>query len=530
MRTNTILKLILIIVVIILFGAYAAPTFIGNNTSKSLPSYVPKDKIHLGLDLKGGMYLVLGAETDKAVSTVLERAASNLKKQMLNAKIAYDKVFVTKDGKYISVSLVDSNDRQAALDLIRDNLPNYNVISEELPIKLSMKEKIADTIKKESVSQAISVIRNRIDQFGVVDPTIVRSGESNIIVELPGIKNASRAVQLIGKTARLELHLVDDSANVNDALNGKLTLDDELLYSIKRDPTTGSVSKIPYVVKKNAIITGDMIKKAYVSFGGQLNQPYVAFELNSEGAKIFGNFTGSHIGKRLAIVLDKNIYSAPVIQGRIDGGRGQITGNFSEREAHDLAIILRSGSLPVPVHVLEKVTIGPSLGKIAIEKGTKAMIAGAVAVILFMAVYYALSGILADIALSVNIIIILGALAMFGGTLTLPGLAGIALSIGMAVDANVLIYERIREEMRVGRGIHDAINTGYSRAFITILDANITTLIIALILYQFGSGPVKGFAVTMSIGLLANIFTAVTLTKTVYDILIEKFNISKLSI
>ncbi len=529
MRNSTLIKLVIIVIVIAVFGSYTLPTFLGKQQAKQLPGFMPKNKINLGLDLKGGMYLVLGVETNKAVFAVLSRVANNLKKQLLNAKIAYDKVYVDKNN-VITISLVDSKDKERTLDLIANNLPNYQIISDGLPVKIKLKDKIEQKIKKEAVAQAINVIRNRVDQFGVTEPTIVRSGTDHIVVELPGIKDANRAVRLIGKTARLEMHLVDDSVNIDDALNGKLPPDDEILYEIKRDPTTGEVTKIPFVVKKDVVLTGNMITNATVRFGGTLNQPYVAFELNSEGARIFANFTASHIGKRLAIVLDNTIYSAPVIQSRIGGGRGQITGGFTLQQAHDLAIVLRSGSLPAPVKVLQKVTIGPSLGKISIEKGTKAMIFGSLAVIVFMVFYYRLSGLLADFAMAANVLIILGALAMFNATLTLPGLAGIALTIGMAVDANVLIYERIREELMIGRSIYDAVETGYARAFITIFDANITTLIVALVLYQFGSGPVKGFAVTMSIGLLANMFTAVTFTKTIFEIILDKFRPEKLSI
>ncbi len=529
MKSSTLVKLIIIIAVIILFGAYTIPTFLGKQNVKQLPGFMPKDTISLGLDLKGGMHLVLGVETDKAVFAVLSRVVNNLKKQLLNAKIAYDRVYVDSNNT-ITVTLVDSNDKDRALDLIANNLPNYQVISDGLPIEIRMKEKIYEKIKREAVDQAINVIRNRVDQFGVAEPSIVKSGENHIVVELPGIKDANRAVRLIGKTARLELHLVDDSVDVDDALNGKLPSDDEILYEIQRNPTTGERTRVPFVVKKDIVITGAMITNASVRFGGTLNQPYVSFELDSEGSKIFADFTASHIGKRLAIVLDNTIYSAPVIQSRIGGGRGQITGGFNVTEAHDLAIVLRSGSLPAPVKVLQKVTIGPSLGKISIEKGTKAMIFGSLAVILFMIFYYKLSGILADLAMAVNVLIIMGALAMFHATLTLPGLAGIALSIGMSVDANVLIYERIREELMIGRSVYDAINTGYSRAFITIFDANITTLIVALILYQFGTGPIRGFAVTMSIGLLANMFTAVTFTKTIFEIVLYKSKPNKLSI
>ncbi|WP_025209810.1 protein translocase subunit SecD [Hippea sp. KM1] len=534
MKTSTWIKLVIIIVIVAIFGAYTLPSLIGKQKAKEISSLfnglLPTDTINLGLDLKGGMHLVLGVDTDKAVFVVISRAAENIQQQLINAKIAADSVIPEAEGYRIKIHLVDNKDINRAVDLIIKSLPNYRVINDGNPIVIQLKKEIADKIKKRAIEQAISVIRNRVNQFGVTEPTVVKAGDDHIVVDLPGIKNANRAVRLLGETARLELHLVDDKVDVSDALNGNLPPDDEVLYQIQRDPTTGEISKIPFVVKKEPVITGDMITNATVRFGGTLNQPYVAFELNSEGAKIFAKFTATHIGKRLAIVLDNVIYSAPVIQSRIGGGRGQITGNFTLEEAHDLALVLRSGSLPAPVKVLQKVTIGPSLGKISIEKGKKAMIFGALAVILFMIFYYRLSGVLADLALILNIVIIFGTMVMLHATLTLPGIAGIALTVGMAVDANVLIYERIREELLIGRSIHDAVNTGYSRAFITILDANITTLIIALILYQFGSGPVKGFAITMAIGLLANMFTAITFTKTVFEIVLDKFKPSKLSI
>ncbi len=534
MKTSTWIKLIIVLLVVAIFGAYSLPTVIGKKNTKYISELVggilPTDTINLGLDLKGGMHLVLGVETDKAVFSVLSRAANNLQQQLLNSKIAASNIIPSGKNSTIKVYLVDTKDTDKAINIIMNNFPNYKIVSQGQPIVIKLKEQIAEKIKKQAVEQAINVIRNRVNQFGVTEPTVVKAGENHIVVDLPGIKNANRAVKLLGETARLELHLVDDSVSVADALNGNLPPDDKILYEIKRDPTTGEVAKVPFVVKREPIITGNMITGAHVMFGGTLNQPYVAFELNSEGSKIFADFTATHIGKRLAIVLDNTIYSAPVIQSRIGGGRGEITGNFTLEEAHDLALVLRSGSLPAPVKILQKVTIGPSLGKISIEKGKKAMIFGALAVVLFMIFYYHLSGLLADFAMALNIVIIFGTMVMLHATLTLPGLAGIALTVGMAVDANVLIYERIREELLIGRSVHDAVNTGYARAFITILDANITTLIVALILYQFGSGPVKGFGITMAIGLLANIFTAVTFTKAVFDIVLEKFKPQKLSI
>ncbi|MEA1995709.1 MAG: protein translocase subunit SecD [Campylobacterota bacterium] len=526
MQKSVLVRLIIIAIVLILFVVYAIPTFVKNKDS--LPSFFPEKVVHLGLDLKGGMHLVLGVDTEKAVETIVERAARQLRIQLDKEKIAYDEV--TSKKAEISISLIDPLDNGKLLELIDRNYPHYTIVKETLPIVIKLDKKAVAKIHTDVVEQALSIIRNRVDQFGVAEPTILKYGKDNIIVELPGIKNPARAVRLIGKMARLELKLVDEKADITEALQGNLPEDDELLYQIKRDPYTGEAENIPMVVKRDTIISGEMLKSARVSFGQTLNQPHVTFDLNSEGAGIFAQFTGSHVGKKLAIVLDNIIYSAPVIQERIGGGTGQITGSFTTKEAHDLAIVLRSGSLPAPVNVLENITIGPSLGKDSIKKGAMSAFAGAILVVLFMIFYYRASGFLADFVLTLNIIIIFGALAMFGATLTLPGLAGIALTIGMSVDANVLIFERIREELRIGRTIHDAINTGYKRATLTILDANITTLITTLVLYQFGTGPIRGFAVTLSIGIIANMFTAIVVTKLVYDIVLMKFSPKKLSI
>ena len=525
MQKNILTRLIIIAAVFVLFVVYAIPTFVKNRDA--LPSFFPDKVVHLGLDLKGGMHLVLGVDTEKAVETIVERAAHQLRIQLDEEKIAYNEVTPKKDK--ISISLIDPLDKGKLLELVERNYPHYRIVKETLPVTIKLNKETGEKIRSSAVEQALSIIRNRVDQFGVAEPTIVKYGKDNIVVELPGIKDPARAVRLIGKMARLELKLVDEKADITEALQGNLPEDDELLYQIKRDPYTGEIEKIPMVVKRDTVISGDMVKNARVAFS-QLNQPYVTFDLNPEGARIFAQFTGSHVGKRLAIVLDNIIYSAPVIQERIGGGRGQITGSFTTKEAHDLAIVLRSGSLPAPVKVLENITVGPSLGEDSIKKGAMSAFVGATLVVLFMIFYYGASGLLADFALLLNIIIIFGALAMFGATLTLPGLAGIALTIGMAVDANVLIFERIREELRIGRAIRDAINTGYKRATLTIFDANITTLITTLVLYQFGTGPIRGFAVTLSIGIIANMFTAIVVTKFIYDLVLVKFSPKKLSI
>jgi preprotein translocase subunit SecD len=530
MKQSDWFKLFLVIIVFVIFGAYAVDAFLPQQTLENLPSFMPKKVINLGLDLKGGTHLTLEVETDKALAGILQQAADNLKKQFDSAKIAYNTVEVNGKKASIDVTLMDPNDSNRALDLIQSNFGNFETKTTPLGITMALKPKIALNMQKEAVSQAVGVIRNRIDQFGVAEPTVVTSGARDIVVELPGISDPERAIKLIGQTAVLELHLVDDSVNIENALNGQLPPDDELLYQVVKNPTTGEITKVPIVVKKVAVVTGSMIKKANVSFSSNTNQPVVSFELNSQGSSAFAQFTSAHIGKRLAIVLDNTVYSAPVIREPILNGSGEISGDFTVRQAHDLSIVLRSGSLPAPVKVLEKTVIGPTLGKDSIRSATLAIIIGSMAVFLFMVIYYKSFGLLADIALMFNLLIIIGTLAMLGATLTLPGIAGMALTVGMSVDTNVLIFERIREELFHGRTPKDAVELGYDRSLITIIDTHITTLITAFILYQFGSETIRGFAITLAIGLIANMFTAITFTKVVYDALFSNKSLKKLSI
>ncbi len=344
------------------------------------------------------------------------------------------------------------------------------------------------------------------------------------------VKDPKRAIGIIGKTARLEFKLLDEEHSVHEALKKGVPPGDEILYGKRVDRTTDRVIKIPYLVKKRVLLTGDHITDARVKIDPMYNEPYVAITFDKVGAKIFAHITKENVKKRLAIILDNVVYSAPVIQEPIPNGRAQITGRFTSQEAHDLAIVLRAGALPAPVKILENRTVGPSLGRDSIQKGVKAAIVGLVLVLLFVAGYYRLSGVLADAALILNMVLIMGALSAFGATLTLPGIAGIILTIGMSVDANVLIFERIREELRLGRTVRAAVDAGFSRAFITILDANVTTLIAALVLFQFGTGPIKGFAVTLSIGIVASMFTAIVFCKTVFDLVLDRFKVKSLSI
>ncbi len=487
-----------------------------------------KEKIKLGLDLKGGVYLALGVDLKKAVEADLDKYALLIEDELKRKEIDYDSV--TRKGDKIYVKLLLKDDVPKAEKLIKDlgPLEVEKVEGETIVLRLSPKE--VERIKKNALDQTLEVIRNRIDEFGVTEPEIRKAGSDRIIVEIPGIKDPERAIKIIGRTARLEFKLLDEEHSVEEALAGKIPPGDEILYGRIRDKRTGAIRKIPYLVKKQTLLTGDHLVDARVMIDSRTNEPYVAIKFDKIGTKIFAQITSNNVGKRLAIILDNTVYSAPVIREPITGGEASITGSFTFDEAHDLAIVLRAGALPAPVKVLENRTVGPSLGMDSIRKGIRAAIVGLIVVLLFMGVYYKLSGVIADVALILNMILILGALAAFRATLTLPGIAGIVLTIGMSVDANVLIFERIREELRLGRTIKAAIDAGFERATITILDANITTLIAALILFQYGTGPIKGFAVTLSIGILASMFTAIVFCRGVFDLLVDVFGMKRISI
>lgn len=386
--------------------------------------------------------------------------------------------------------------------------------------------KLTENERKDAPQRALEIIRNRIDQFGVLEPVIQLQGKDRILVQLPGITDRDRAKEIIGKTAHLEFRLVaDDPDLLKQATAGEEVEGYDIMQLDLRDGKTETL-----LVEEESLLTGDMLVDATTEFSQQgFGQPYVSLELNDKGAEIFANTTGANIGKRLAIVLDGEVDTAPVIRERIPSGRAQISGNFSIQEAKDIALVLRAGALPAPVNIIEERSVGPALGKDSVEKGIRAIIIGGITVLIFMAVYYLLCGLVADLALILNILIITGALSYFGATLTLPGIAGLVLTIGMAVDANVLIFERIREESRLGKALRAAVHAGYDKALWTILDANVTTLITALILFQFGTGPVRGFATTLSIGILASMFTALVVTRLALDLItMSRPNMQKL--
>lgn len=495
-------------------------------------SYPLKERIALGLDLQGGMHLMLEVQVEKAVEASLERMSDDIKRDAENEDIEIDKVTSKLEGLRIAVRLVDSVD-QPQVQTIMEAYPfleKKEVSADGLVLNFQLTEEQAEKIRKNAVSQGLETIRNRVDEFGVSEPTIQAQGKDRILIQLPGIKDPQRAINLIGKTARLEFKLVDEGRSVEAALQGNLPEGDEILYQRRENKETGEITQEPYLLKKRTVLTGETLTGAEIRYDQDYNEPYVAITFDRVGASIFQQITRENVKKRLAIVLDKNVYSAPVIQDEISGGRAQITGRFTTEEARDLAIILRAGALPAPVVILENRTVGPSLGKDSIKKGVSSIILGGILVIAFIVIYYRFSGLVAVTALSLNIVILVGALAYFGAALTLPGIAGIILTVGMAIDANVLIFERIREELRIGKTVRAAIDAGFAKAFRTIVDANITTFIAAVVLFQFGTGPIKGFAITLCIGIAASMFTAVFVSHTIFDTIMSWKKITRLSI
>ncbi|PJA62244.1 MAG: protein translocase subunit SecD, partial [bacterium (Candidatus Ratteibacteria) CG_4_9_14_3_um_filter_41_21] len=369
----------------------------------------------------------------------------------------------------------------------------------------------------DSTDRALEIIRNRIDALGVTEPVIQKAGEDCILIQLPGIKDPERAIEIIGKTALLEFKLVDDDNKLLDqALSGNVPEGYEVAYLVRKDERGIRQQGPALLLKKEAELNGSGLKDAYIGIDSN-GFPEVRLEFNREGAKKFARVTGTNIEKRLAIVLDGRVQSAPVIKDCISGGKAQITGRFTMDEAKDLAIVLRAGALPAKLSIIQKRIVGPSLGRDSIQKGATSAFLGTILVLLFMVIYYAGSGMIANFALFINILIIFAVLAFFKATLTLPGIAGIALTIGMAVDANVLIFERIREELKIRKTIRSSIDAGYERALVTIVDSNLTTVIAAFILFLFGTGSIKGFGLTLTVGILANIFTAVFVTKLLFD-------------
>jgi len=506
MRRQLGARIALVVVVIAVSGWYLYP---------------PAKTINLGLDLQGGIHLVLGVDVDKAIEAQVDRAGDTARAELEKRGIGVTRI-ERRGTTELAVQLASPQSWDAAVKTSDEVLPTFDRKEADQAagrLVLALKLREAVHIRELAVRQGLETIRNRIDQFGVAEPSIQQQGDNRILVQLPGVQDPARAKALIGKTALLEFKLVDERTDVETALRSGPPPGTEILYQRRVDKQTREERKVPFLVQKKAAITGRDVTTARVSIDQNTSEPYVSVDFNAAGARAFSDLTDANVGKRLAIVLDGNVHSAPQIRERIPSGRAQITGGFSTDEATDLAIVLRAGALPAPVQVLEERTVGPSLGADSIRQGIVAILASTALVFLFMLVYYRLSGFIADVALGLNLLLLMATMAGFHATLTLPGIAGIALTIGMAVDTNILIFERIREELRAGKTVRGAIDAGFSRAFKTVIDTHVTVLVSGLILYQFGTGPVKGFAVTLMIGIAASLFTAVFFTRLLFDLI-----------
>jgi len=533
-RTSLLYRFLLIVGLTLAAVVYLVPTFV-TDLPGFWKSYLPTQHIRLGLDLQGGTHLVMTVDVDKALENSLDHNIDDIKHELGEAKIVPDAI--ERKDMHIVVRLSNSENRDRLTDLLKDRFPNLAIEDSStadgaVTLQLGLAKREEQRIRESALEQSLETIRNRIDQFGVSEPIIQREGTQDILIQLPGIQDPERAKELIGRTAVLEFKLLPEIADTEDYLSGKKPLPPgaEILSGADVDRTTGRARQSKYLVESKTLMTGDTIADALVRPGTQTEGPYVALELNARGAKQFEELTGHNVGRRLAIILDGKVYSAPVIRERIGGGRASITGNFDIKDARDLAIVLRAGALPAPVRVAEERTVGPSLGKDSIRQGVTSFVVGGSLVFVFMLIYYKFAGVLADMALILNIVYLLAALAAFQGTLTLPGLAGVVLTIGMAVDANVLINERIREELRLGKTARAAIEAGYERALPAILDTNTNSFLAGIILFQFGSGPVRGFAITLCIGIVSSVFTAVVGTRIVYDYLLTYRRLQTVSV
>jgi preprotein translocase subunit SecD len=548
--------------------ALAAMFFVPNIATISW--WPTKDRIRYGLDIQGGLYLVMGVDTASVLRESTDRLAetimSTAKEKNINV-VSAQRVKNPPDSLDIELKLASPSDENPLRDELRKYYGTNLLINGSGPdLKVRYTDLYITDLKKRTIDQSIETIRNRIDEFGVSEPSITAQGDNRILVQLPGVQDATKAKELINRTARLEFHMVAEGLNqqqlaadvsdaekagaftikslkyseyikrLNESLKGKLPEGTMVLFGKNEAAVNIEAGKIPYLLQANTPLAGDSLKDAFVSINHENNEPYVSLSFNAEGGKKFSDLTGANIGKNMAVVLDNVVYTAPNIRSKISGGSAQITlgsgRNYQAQmeEAKGISMALRAGALPAALEQLEERTVGPTLGLDSIERGKRASMIGAILVILFMLFYYKGAGLLADIALMINVFLILAVLTALNATLTLPGIAGIALTIGMAVDANVIIFERIREELRHGASYRLAIEVGFDRAFWAIFDANICSAITSLILMHYGTGPVRGFAVTLVTGIFTSMFTAIFVTRTLIDLLVEKIGLKKLSV
>jgi len=493
----------------------AVPNFFPEATVKNWPLWAQR-RLVLGLDLQGGSYLLLEVDSNYIKKDKLDQIRDDVRRTLRDAKIGYTGLGVRNDAVEVRVK---DTDQQNALSKLRElSQPLGGLLGSNGQRSLEVADAGSGLIRltvppaalneriRQTIEQSIQIVEKRVNELGTVEPLIQRQGTDRILVQVPGLQDPTHLKELLGKTAKMEFRMVDTSVPPDQAQGGSVPPDSEVLMS-------SSTPKVPYVVKKQVLVSGGDLTDAQPGFDQRTGEPIVSFRFNSAGSRKFAQATTENVGQPFAIVLDNEVISAPVIREPITGGQGQISGNFTVQSANDLAVLLRAGALPAPLRVIEERTVGPGLGQDSIEKGELAAYVGAIMVIVFMLLTYRLFGLFANIAVMINVAMIFGLLSLLNATLTLPGIAGIVLTVGIAVDSNVLIYERIREELRGGRNAISAIDAGFKRALSTILDSNITTFIAAAVLFYIGTGPVRGFAVTLGIGIITTVFTAFTLTR-----------------
>jgi len=552
-----------------LFG-FAEKREVAEAEGKLLPSYYgvfPDKGINLGLDLRGGIYMEFEVQTGKAITNKVDSIIIDLERWLKDKEIPFESIRQDTKTHTIMITGLSDDNRKRIIEFVNESyrdLLQRKTVSDEPSnaVTLGLAASYTKYLHNQIVKQALEKVRNRIDRYGVAEPAIQRLGSDRIAIELPGVKDPDRAIGIIKKAGQLEFKIVNDTIpeaklmqmvaqarkdnnlpddyslstieRINDVLKGELPADTVVAFEVRYDPVTHKATgHVAYLLNRKAEVTGEMLKNTQVNVRD--NEPYVSLTFDTHGTQLFGETTTNNVGKRMAILLDGSVTKAPVIREPILGGQAQITlgyGNYANllKEAEDLTLVLQEGALPAQLTEATKTVVGPSLGADSIRSGTTATIIGALIVCLFMLVYYRLSGVIANVALVLNLLFIMAAMALFQATLTLPGIAGIALTMGMAVDANVLIYERIREELRLGKGPKAAIEAGYGNAMRTIIDANVTTIIVGIVLYQFGSGPIRGFAVTLIVGLLVSMYTACICTRMVYDYMIIRRRVHRISV
>jgi len=509
-------KALAIILTALVVCLCAVPNFFPESKVKTWPVWAQRHLV-LGLDLQGGSHLLFEVDSNAVKKDKLDQVRDDVRRVLRDAKIPYTGLAVRGDN--VEVRITNNTDAPAALTKLRElSQPLGGLLGSSGQRSLEVADAggglfrltvpqaaITDRIRQ-AIEQSITIIEKRVNELGTVEPLIQRQGVDRILVQAPGEQNPQRLIDIVGKTAKMDFRMVDGTVSPDQAAAGRLPPESELLPSTEP-------GKPAYVVKKQVLVSGGDLIDAQPGFDQRSNEPIVSFRFNTSGSRKFALATTENVGQPFAIVLDNKVISAPVIREPITGGSGQISGSFTVQAANDLAILLRAGALPAPLTVIEQRTVGPGLGQDSIEKGELAAYVGSIMVIVFMLLTYRLFGVFANIAVAINVAMIFGILSLLNATLTLPGIAGVVLTVGIAVDSNVLIYERIREELRGGRTAISAIDAGFKRALSTILDSNITTFIAAAVLFLIGTGPVRGFAVTLGIGIITTVFTAFTMTR-----------------